>query len=140
MRAFIDTSALIKKYINEEGTEAFEEILEDISEISVSPTTYVELLASVIKKCSLQKSHKNVFAKVKEQIDRDYAYFHTIAYTREFEQATVDVRLKYELKSLDLIQLTSAGLSHPQVFITSDKQLYKKAKLFLKKIEIIKVS
>jgi len=43
LRAFIDTSSLLKKYIEEDGAEEFNSLLDSVSEIIISPVTILEV-------------------------------------------------------------------------------------------------
>ena len=90
MKAFIDTSTLVKKYKQEPGREKFLKILTEITEI-----------------------------------DLDIGYFKKIPLNEALERVVVELRQKYQLKSLDLIQLSCAKISQSQIFLTSDKLLYK---------------
>ncbi|VAX34924.1 hypothetical protein MNBD_UNCLBAC01-1207 [hydrothermal vent metagenome] len=137
MRAFIDTSSLIKKYKYESGREEFLEILNSINEIIVSAVTYIELLCTLQRICEEFKWKKNIFLRIKKEIDLDYSYFKKVPLTENLEEIAFTLRQKNKLKSLDLIQLSSAIISKPNIFITSDKQLYKIAKKELNKVILI---
>ena len=43
MRAFIDTSSLLKKYVDEQGADTFDALLLSVSEIIVAPITLLEI-------------------------------------------------------------------------------------------------
>ena len=136
MRAFIDTSTLIKKYQEEPGRDKFLETLEKIDEIVVSPVTYIELFCSIQRNCEeAHVSPKNLL-KFKEEIDLDFGYFFKIPLNADLERAAFDLRQKYQLKSLDLIQLPSAKIAQAKIFITSDKFLYKIARQEFKHTEV----
>ena len=53
MRAFIDTSSLIKKYQMEPGRDRLLKILDAIDEILISPVTYIELIGYHFKTRSM---------------------------------------------------------------------------------------
>jgi predicted nucleic acid-binding protein len=136
MRAFIDTSTLIKKYKEESGRTELLNILEDVDEIAVSSVTYVELLCSmqrVSEECGLSKKDMRHF---KEAVDIDFSYFFKISLNDALEQAAFKIRQKHTLKSLDLIQLSSALVSQFKLFLTSDQTLYKIAKKVLKGVDV----
>ena len=125
MRAFIDTSSLIKKYQMEPGRDRFLKILAAVDEIVISPVTYIELLCSIQRNCEEAHLSRRDLLRFKEECDLDFSYYLKIPFNEELERAAYDLRQKYRLKSLDLIQLSSAKIAQAKIFITSDKFLYK---------------
>lgn len=137
MRAFIDTSSLLKKYVSEPGRDRFLQILEGVEQIIVSPITYVELICSLQRNCEDNKFKKNILKKAKNEIDLDYGYFHEILMDENLRNIAYELRLKYRVKSLDLIQLSSAKISKAEIILTSDKYLYKVASKEFKNVQLI---
>ncbi|HBR15645.1 MAG TPA: hypothetical protein DD723_08955 [Candidatus Omnitrophica bacterium] len=125
MRAFIDTSTLLKKYKIEPKRDKFLKILEETTEVIVSPVTYIETICSIQRVCEESKLKKEHFLKIKEEIDLDFSYFLKIRLDETMERIAIDLRQKYTLKSLDLIQLASAKTSQATIFLTSDIHLFK---------------
>ncbi len=137
MRAFVDTSSLLKKYVSDPGRDDFLQTLEKVEQIVVSPVTYIELICSIGRNCEDNKFNKNVLRKIKSEIDLDYGYFHEILMDENLKSIAYELRLKYRIKFLDLIQLSSAKVSKAQVILTSDKYLYKIESKELKNIQLI---
>ena len=125
MRAFIDTSSLIKKYQMEPGRDKLLKMLDAIDEIVVSPVTYIELLCSIQRNCEESRLPRHDLLRFKEEVDLDFGYYLKIPLNEDLERAAFDLRQKHPLKSLDLIQLSSAKIAHAKIFITSDKFLHK---------------
>jgi uncharacterized protein with PIN domain len=50
MIAFIDTSSLFKKYVEEGDYQALDSLLKDISEIIISPITALEFNSVILSK------------------------------------------------------------------------------------------
>jgi predicted nucleic acid-binding protein len=137
MNAFLDTSALLKKYKEEDGTEKLLTILEDVEIVSVSAVTYVEVICSINRGLRELKTEKKIRKKIFENIHIDFGYFQEIPLDNELKNVAFRLSEKYPLKSLDLIQLSSAVLAGQAVFITSDEQLRKIARQEVKEIEFI---
>ncbi|MBI3315010.1 MAG: type II toxin-antitoxin system VapC family toxin [Candidatus Omnitrophica bacterium] len=137
MRAFIDTSALLKKYIHEQGSDKFDQILKNISEIAVAPTLLLEV------RCSVQRRvHDGIIDLeqaefIKQEIKKDCVYFIRVSWDDALEQAALTIIEKYKLKTLDSIQLASAHLSKADTFVTSDQKLFHVAKKELKNAVLI---
>jgi len=72
MRAFIDTSSLFKKYIEENGSKKLEELLGSVSEIIIAPITILEV-NSILERRLKEKSINSLDAKwIEKEFLRDY--------------------------------------------------------------------
>jgi len=70
-------------------------------------------------------------------MDLDYSYLYKVPFNQDLENIAIDLRQKYTLKSMDLIQLSSAKIAHGQIFLTSDKFLHKIAVQEFKNVEFV---
>lgn len=136
MRAFIDTSTLAKKYKEEPGRDKFLLILKTVDEVVVAPVTYIELICLVRRDFEEFRRKEESFLKLKQEIDLDFSYFYKIPFNEELEQTACQLRHKYALRALDLIQLSSAKISQAKIFLTSDKFLHKMADQELKHSQV----
>ena len=128
MRAFIDTSSLIKKYVSEEGSGKFDTLLEGITEIIVSPVYLLEVHSVIERRLKEKILSPQQASSVITEAKKDHYYFVKIIWNENLERKAVEFIEKYRLKTLDSIQLASAYLSKADVLITSDKRLFQKAK------------
>ncbi len=137
MRAFVDTSSLIKKYIVEKGSEKLDAQLEAITEIIISPIYLLEI-NSAIERRLLEKTLTNLQAVwIRSEIKKDFQFFSRVLWNDNLEQKALEIIHKYHLKTLDSLQLASCCLSKTDIFITSDKKLFKTAKKELKNAKFI---
>lgn len=137
MKIFMDTSSLFKKYHVEHGSEKLFEIFEKTTEVIVSPITYVEVNNTIKRYYSEKKITKEEFNLLSNQINKDFQYFQKIRWDDLLENICISLINKYQLKSLDVIQLASAKYSNCQQFITSDKKQYHIAQKELKKAILV---
>jgi len=102
MVVFIDTSSLFKKYALEKGSDSFKEFLNTVTEIIVSPVSWLEL-NSILARRMQEKT-----------ISED-----------DCKRIEIEMIKKYYLKSLDSIQLASALRPNNEIeyFIGSDEKL-----------------
>ena len=139
MNVFLDTSALVKLYHQENGTEKLNRFLNDSAEnlvIAVSDLTLIELHSSFMSK------HRNgeiKFSNLRETLDLIEIDFHSFN-TVNFDNTAKNLSLllidsygsKHNLRSLDSIQLASAIIADMYLpldyFISSDFELLKIAK------------
>lgn len=124
MKAFIDTSSLFKKYVEEPGSIEFNHLLSSVHEIIVAPITKLEFY-SVIERRLREKMMRPVDAKwIEKEFTLDYDYFSVVEWNENIISGSIRLIRKYQLKTLDSIQLSAALLAAADLFITSDKRLY----------------
>ena len=133
MKIFIDTSSLFKKYYIEAGSQKLFEMLRQATEIVVAHITYIEIQNTLKRIYFEKKFTKENYDILCKQINSDFPYFQETQWNDELKNICLTLINKYQLRSLDIIQLASAQYARPQVFITSDKRQYEIAKKELKR-------
>lgn len=129
---FIDTSSLFKKYFQEQGSEAVIDYFKKSTKVCVAPITYIEVTNSSYRFYKNNSLTKKELTHVTDQINADFRHFTEVSIDTHFNSKAIDAMKKYSLKALDLIHLISARVSNSKLFLTSDKQLYKVAKSYLR--------
>ena len=137
MRAFIDTSSLFKKYVEETGSKKLDELLGLVSEIIIAPITILEV-NSILERRLKEKSLNSLDAKwIEKEFLRDYGFFGIVEFNDDLVRECIRVIRKHQLKVLDGIQLSSAIFSRPQLFIVSDIRLFEAAKKEMQRVEFV---
>ncbi|MEK6538728.1 MAG: type II toxin-antitoxin system VapC family toxin [Nitrospirota bacterium] len=134
MNAFIDTSSLFKKYVKESNSEKFDKIIQKLNGIVVSPTTLIELHKSVQNRLKGRLITEDESRGILNEIVRDYPFFQVVEWSGVLEKTAIYLVNKYDLKTLDSIQLSCAIISAADQFITSDIQLSKAAEKEIKRV------
>lgn len=133
MNAFIDTSSLFKKYVKESHSEKFDKIIQKLDEIVISPTTLIELHKAVQNRFKGHLITEDESRGILNEIVRDYPFFQIVVWSSALEKTAIYLVNKYDLKTLDSIQLSCAVISAVDQFITSDIQLSKAAEKEIKR-------
>lgn len=137
MRVFIDSSSLFKKYVEEQGAEEFNTLLDSVSEIIVSPITILEI-HSILERRLREKTLRPADSKwIEKEFLIDYNYFGVVQWNNDLMQECIRVIRRYQLRILDGIQLSAALISNIALFITSDKRLYAAAEKELSHVQYI---
>lgn len=123
MRAFIDTSTLFKKYVEEPGSQRLERLLEDVYVLIVSPITRLEINSVLERRLRNSSILSDQAAFIEEQFERDYHYFELVLWNQNLEATGKALIRKHQLKVLDAIQLAAARLADCELFLVSDKRL-----------------
>src|SRR5215510_362658 len=105
---YLDSSALIKRFVAEKGSTYVDHILIRHRPISTSRISHLEIsscFARLKRQGSLtQKAH----ASVSKQLENEFLSYRTIEITRDLVAIARSLVEKYPLRSLDAIQLASA--------------------------------
>jgi len=137
LKAFIDTSSLLKKYVLEAGSDTFDELLKKISEIIVSPIYLLEVNSAIDRRLKEKGLATQQAEWILSEITKDTDYFTKILWNENLEKTSIELIGKHHLKTLDAIQLASALLSLADLFVTSDKHLAAIARKELKQVRFI---
>ena len=131
MKAFIDTSSLIKKYVHEKGSDDFDNLLEKISEIIIAPVFWLEINSGIERRLREKTLTSSPANRIRNEIKRDLFFYNKITWKDNLEQHALLLIQKYQLKILDSVQLAAARLSKADIFVTSDRKLFRIAQLEL---------
>ena len=129
MRYFFDTSALIKNYIEETGSENVVSLFNIADEIFVSEICIIESISTIRRIYEENKISKKDYENLKQDIKADNKYFSRINIENVYDIAERLID-RYQLKSLDSIQLGSMILLKNQIdaFVCCDNKLLEAAK------------
>jgi len=137
MRAFIDTSSLFKKYVNEKGADTFDTLLQSVSEIIIAPITLLEINSIIERRIREKRLNIADATWIEKEFMFDFGFYGVIEFNDHLISECIRVIRMYQMKVLDGIQLSSAIIAKPDVFIVSDKQLYESAVKELKRVEFV---
>jgi len=123
MLVFIDTSSLIKRYIQEDGSDKIDNYFVDGNEILLSPITTIEIASTFNRKLRDRTISLDTMDKAKQLFNIDYNSYNIIAFY-DILMKSIELINQYPLKTLDSIQTASAIISRSDVCLTSDVQLF----------------
>lgn len=125
MNFFLDTSALIKRYIEESGTEIVDGIFEKAARIYVSRIAWVESFSALHRLRRDKALTGEEYATVTGEIAYDFNYFDIIEVGPSVVDHAVLSVERHGLKSLDSLQLGSALSKRHELtsFISFDERL-----------------
>jgi len=129
LKLLFDTSALVKNYVVERGSDKVEELLNQAENVCVSSILEIET-ASVFKRFLLEKAVSlNDYEILKHEFETDYRFFTPVDLSGPVIERAKSVIEKHYLKSLDAIHLATALLLIDEIdyFIACDEKLVKAA-------------
>ena len=126
---FFDTSALIKRYVQEKESNIVDNLMESADEIFISAITQIESISAarrLLEEKSLSKSDFNVF---KDNLASDFPFFTVVEFSEYIEKKAIELIEKHQIKTLDAIQLACCLAVKEDIdhLVTSDVKLARTA-------------
>ena len=130
MIVFLDTSALVKLYHEEDRSLDVEKVISDVEEIYLSGIAELEFRSTIWKKVRTKEIDEDIANSVIEAFEDDFDKYSWVAIDSESMHSSKDLLMQYGksgLRALDSIQLSSALVLRNSDchFITFDLKLRK---------------
>ena len=130
---YLDSSALVKRYIEEEGSDKVNALLEERSIAAASRLAYPEILGAMARRHKAGDIDTPVFERIKKAFRADWASFIVVEMCNEVFQFLDSVIDRHALKGADSIHLSTAlwlkrTLKEEVLFVASDLELLKAAR------------
>ena len=127
--AYLDTSALVKRYHREEYSDVVNETFEKYS-IAISELSIVEFVSTLRKKVDERVIKKKELSRILLKFHEDLADLIILKFDSNVISKAVEFILKYRLKTLDSLQLAFATKlkKYDPIFVSFDSKLLNCAK------------
>jgi uncharacterized protein len=132
MVVFMDTSALIKRYLQEEGTDVVDSYFLQENDIVISPITGIELYSALRRRLSEGDINSNTYNKAVKAYSEEEKSFIELRWDLRFKEWAIQLISRNRIKTLDAIQLTAAKSFELDEFVAADKRLLQIAQKELK--------
>jgi uncharacterized protein len=129
MICFLDSSALVKCYIEEPGSNKVQDLLSTSKVIAVSQLAYPETLSAMIRRrVSFRNVSDAIFNSNIKNFRRDWTHFLVLPITEETLLHIDRLIQTYRLRGADSIHLSTvitfrAATKSPLTFVASDNEL-----------------
>lgn len=132
MICYLDTSALVKLYIEEQGSERVDQETERADLIATSLIAYPETLSAFSRNLRERIYDRKYYNRMRLAFEKDWQRIHVIDLNREIARSAGDLIHRHGLRAFDAIHLSSAlqlksWLSTEVVFLCFDEKLSKVA-------------
>jgi uncharacterized protein len=124
MKSFLDTSSLVKRYIQEQGSALADEIFISSDSLYVSSITQIELTSALTRRLFEKSIADKAYTDALKTFRSELKYFEIVPFNAQIEKYAIKIIEKRGMKTLDAIQLSSAIESNTDQFVTSDKRLF----------------
>ena len=128
MILYCDTSALIKRYVEEDGTDQVDHLWEEGSAVVTSTVAFAEIMATIGRKYREGILSKSIYQKTISEFKNDYTRLILVPISLELNQLIEKLLFKHPLRGFDAIHLASALLIHKEgplavKFVCYDRRL-----------------
>lgn len=110
MILYFDTSALIKRYVEEDGSKEVDHLWEGSSEIITSVVAFAEIIAAFRRKYREGIISKAGYSKTVSEFKNEYSELILVSISPDLNQVIERLLLKHPLRGFDAIHLASALL------------------------------
>ena len=125
MKIFLDTSAMAKRYVQEQGSEELDDLFFSFAtEVFISTLAFAEFAASLGKKLQRSEISKESAAKAMRELEKDWSdLFTKIPLAETVAESAASLAIQYSLKGADAVHLASALEVSSDLFVASDNAL-----------------
>ena len=120
MRIFLDSSALVKRYIQEEGTSEVNELCRDASEIAVSIICITEVLSACNRLVREKLINKKQYSLIKNEFLLDIDTASIIDLNSDVIGNAIACLESGSIRSMDALHIGTALLYDCDDFVTCD--------------------
>ena len=131
---YLDTSSLVKLYVEEQDSSKVEEWVKSSRVTATSLIAYAEARAAFARRFREKAFSSREYGRLISFFNEDWDNYLIVRVTKELVRLAGDSTEKHALRGFDAIHLSSAvtllrELSAPIVFSTSDRKLQKASQL-----------
>lgn len=132
MILYLDTSALVKKYVWEAGSETLIRLWQEAEGIAISKVGYAETLATFYRKKREEELTGKLLRQILRNFKEDWKSFVRIDLSSEIEKLIDRLVSKHPLRGFDAIHLASSltikkALKGNLAFVAGDRRLIEAA-------------
>lgn len=133
MIIYLDTSSLVKLYVEEDESSKIDALVGSSEVTATSLVAYAEARAAFARRFREKAFTPDEYDRVKEFFDKDWSRYLILSVTEDIIRLAGDLAEKHDLRGFDSIHLASAltlrqELSSPIIFSCFDDKLQKASK------------
>ena len=112
MILYLDTSALVKLYTEEEGSGLVRQGVRDSDLIATSLMAYAEARSALARKSRSREISRAALTKCKREFDRDWLRLHRLPVDETLVRKAGELAEEHALRALDALHLATADSLH----------------------------
>jgi predicted nucleic acid-binding protein len=122
MTHFFDTSAFIKRYINESGSAEIQKLFEEADHVGISILLPVEAVSTFARLKREQRISEKQYRLLKDELFEDIRDITIISLSPQILRSAIEALENNSIKALDAIHIGCALEYQPDFFVSCDAQ------------------
>jgi uncharacterized protein len=128
MKLMVDSSALAKRYVSEEGSKDMDRLLRGASELALCIIIAPEIISGLNRRLREKKLSLNDYRKIKNQLLDDVRDATILQITPAVISNSVKLLETNVLRAMDALHVACAQEWKAELFVTADKRQFDAAK------------
>jgi predicted nucleic acid-binding protein len=125
---YLDSSALVKRYVDEPGSDAIDRLLAEQPHAATSRLTYPEIVSALNRKQRAKDFSRRVLGELIGSFESDWGKLFVLEFGEELLPSVKNAVLKHSVRGADAVHLASAmwlrsALKEDVVFACADAKL-----------------
>lgn len=112
MAVYLDTSAILKLYVAEEGSEVARRCVSAAAQVASCRIAYAEMRAALAAARRLDRLSASQHGEILGAFQRDWHHYHVVSVTQELVEEAGDLAERHDLRGYDAVHLAAARLLH----------------------------
>ncbi|HEC98597.1 MAG TPA: PIN domain-containing protein [Nitrospirae bacterium] len=122
MKTFFDSSAFVKRYVEEEGSQIVDDICRETTELSLSVICVPEILSALNRRIREKRLSQRDYARIKQHFSDDVRDAMIINLIPEVIATSTKLLEASPLRAMDALHVACAIVWRADLFVSSDKQ------------------
>jgi len=139
VNVFLDSSALVKRYVQEPGSDRVEEILSAASSLGVSVICLSEVVSALCRRRRERKLSRQQYLNAKEALFEDIEDASVVNITDQVIARAVELLERWPLRSSDSLHVACAAEWSAELFVSADERQCAAARRYGLRIEQLPV-
>ncbi len=137
MRLFLDSSALVKRYVLEKGSETVLQLCSESADIHLSALTFLESVSAFHLMKRTKRISPEVYHVMRSDLSADLQQAEIVPIHPSILESSVICIDRTGLRAPDAIQVMTARESGCELFLTGDEQQAKVAREYGLKVQLV---
>ena len=137
MKSFFDASALAKRYIEEHGSAAADEVCMATDRLGLSVICELEIVSALNRRLREKNLSREQYLLAKQRLCADIRDADMVAVTNEVVGMATVVLESVPVRAMDAIHIASARVWGADLFVSADKAQAKSAEWFGLKTRLV---
>jgi uncharacterized protein len=119
----MDTSALVKRYVEEDGSSLVDDYYVSKNELLIAQITLIEFHSALHRKLGDKSIDSEAFYDATLSWNKEELFYRVISFDRQLCNVAISILKEHRVRTLDAIQMASALQQQLDEFVVSDKRL-----------------